>query len=242
MIPKIIHYIWFGGGKYPSVVKKCMASWKKYLPEYEFVLWSEDNFDVTCNRYVQQAHQSNKWAFVSDYVRLHALYKYGGIYLDTDVEVLRGFDDFLGHQAFTGFENEQFIPTGVMGAQQENRWIKLLLDYYNERNFILADGSFDMTTNVSIITALSGECGFVPKNGYQVLDFDVHIYPSEYFCPLNKNYSLKLTQNTYAIHHFAGSWLPAKIKFRNSIARFMGENAFNAIRKCALLKHFYSKM
>ena len=152
MIPKIVHYCWFGKGEKPKLAQKCIASWKKYLSDYEFIEWSEDNFDITSIKYVEEAYICKKYAFVTDYVRLYALYNIGGIYMDTDVEVLTDYDMFLHHKAFSGFESDGNVPTGMMAAEKGNKWIGDLLKYYNDKLFIHDDGSYNLTTNTTIIT------------------------------------------------------------------------------------------
>ena len=152
MIEKKIHYIWFGSNPLPPLAKKCIESWKKFCPDYEIVEWNETNFDVNQNIYTKEAYENKKWAFVSDYVRLYALYHHGGIYMDTDVEVLKNLDDYLNHDAFSGFESSNAIPTGIIGAKKGNYHIKQLLNEYNDRHFILPNGEMDLTTNVTTIT------------------------------------------------------------------------------------------
>lgn len=136
MIPKVIHYCWFGRGKMPELANKCIESWKKYCPEYEIIEWNEDNFDVNCCPYVKEAYESRRFAFVTDYVRLYAMYTQGGIYMDTDVEVVRNLDEFLGHQGFSGFESETQIPTGIMAGEKGFPLFKDLLAYYDGRHFL----------------------------------------------------------------------------------------------------------
>lgn len=201
-IPKVIHYCWFGYGAKDDVVKKCMASWRKYLPDYQVKVWDELSFNVDCNRFVSEAYAYRKWAFVADYVRLHALYTEGGIYLDTDVEVFRPLDEFLNHTAFSGFEDGTLIPTGLMGAEKGNPWIKRLLQYYQNRPFIQADGTLDLKPNTNIITDISSsEYGLRCDNSFQVLKDEVAIYPREFFC-----IDTGIIE-AYATHHFNGSWL-----------------------------------
>lgn len=208
MIPKVIHYCWFGGNQLDKKSKKCIKSWKKYCPDYKIIEWNENNFDVNSNRYVREAYESKKWAFVTDYVRLYALYHYGGIYMDTDVELLKNIDVFLKHPAFSGYENKAFIPTGIMGSEKEGEWVKYLLDDYNERAFILENGEIDNTTNVTTITNLTKEKYKVDLNGeYTEVSGKVVFYPKEYFCP--KSYEtgkINKTKNTVCIHHFNASW------------------------------------
>lgn len=208
MIPKVIHYCWFGRGQKPEQAVKCIESWKKYLPEYELKEWNEDNFDITQNQYVREAYENRKFAFVTDYVRLYALYHDGGVYMDTDVEVIGSFDQFLHHHAFSGFETDGNVPTGMMAAEKKSVWAKDLLDQYNERKFVQEDGSFDMTTNTVVITNYMIEKGLVKNNTYQDFPELCTMYPAEYFCPKDhRTGKIICTKNTVCIHHFAGSWV-----------------------------------
>lgn len=140
MIPKIIHYCWFGGKEKPELVNIYIATWKEFCPDYKIIEWNESNFDVAENDYCREAYEAHKWAFVSDYVRLKVLYEYGGIYMDTDVEVVKTFDEFLHYGAFSGYESKDKIPTGTMGGSAKNEWIKLLLDDYDSRHFNVFSG------------------------------------------------------------------------------------------------------
>jgi len=198
---------------------RCIESWKKYLPDYELILWNEENFDINSNKFVKEAYEAKKWAFVSDYVRLFVLYNYGGIYMDTDVEVLKNLDGFLEHTAFSGYENDTLIPTGIMGAEKNNSWIKDLLKYYENLPFINHDGSFNTKPNTAIITKLTTEkYGFNAEKGFQVLKGGLTIYPKDYFCP--KSYydgRVTVTENTYTIHHFSASWHTGYDRFKLKI-------------------------
>lgn len=207
-IPKIIHYCWFGKGEKNELIEKCIESWKKYLPDYKIIEWNEDNFDINSNTYVKQAYECRKWAFVTDYVRLYVIYTYGGIYLDTDVEILKNLDIFLDDDAFSGYETDFSIPTGIIASKKGNDLIKLLLKDYDKRYFIKQDGSYDYTTNVETITNYIKKNFNINLDGkYQKIKYNFVIYPKEYFCPKDwKDGSLKITNNTYAIHHFNGSW------------------------------------
>jgi hypothetical protein len=233
MIPKIIHYCWFGGNSLPELGRKCIASWKKYCPDYKIVEWNEHNFDLESNLYCKEAFLAKKWAFITDYVRLFCIFYYGGIYMDTDVELLRSLDDFLVHSAFSGFESNTSIPTGIMAGEVGNKWYKELLDYYENRSFILPDNTLDMTPNVTSITKITKKMYNIKLNNtYQELDDGVVFYPSEYFCP--KDYLtgiINITDNTYCIHHFAGSWLPKREKqylyLRKKILKYFGKNIFS---------------
>lgn len=207
MIPKIIHYCWFGGKPKPELAQKCMKSWEKYCPDYELMEWNEKTYDISAAPlYVRQAYEAKKWAFVTDVVRLFALYQYGGIYMDTDVEVVKPLDQFLVHAAFSGFEDETAIPTGIMAAEKGHPLIGQLLSYYDDRPF-LKDGKPDLTTNVTVITKILSGRGFCPNNSLQEVA-GLTLYPHDYFCPCDhKTYHITRTENTHTIHHFAGSWL-----------------------------------
>ena len=213
MIPKTIHYCWFGRNPKPKLAKKCIKSWKKHCPDYQIIEWNEDNFDVAAAPiYVQQAYQAKKWAFVTDYVRLYAMVNYGGIYMDTDVEVIKKLDPFLGHKAFSGFEDSIHIPTGIMGCEKDYPLFVELLQDYHDRTFLQSDGTYDLTTNVILITEYCKHKGFTPNNQYQVID-GFALYPNDVFCPFNlSNLRLEKTQNTVTIHWFAGSWFDTKIR------------------------------
>ena len=201
MIPKIIHYCWFGKGEKNEKIKHCMNSWKKYLGNYKFIEWNEENFDVSSNTYCKEAYESKKWAFVSDYVRLYALYEYGGIYLDTDVEITSSLDEFLYEQAFVSYQSDNSIQTGIIGAQEGNEFIKIVLDNYENKRFILCNGEIDQTTNVDIITKLVVENYKVSLDNKLKKFHDLAIYPKEYFT--QKSQGVK----NYSIHHFDGSWI-----------------------------------
>ena len=208
MIPKIIHYCWFGCGKMPELAVKCIESWKRCLPDYELKEWNEGNFDITQNQYVREAYENHKFAFVTDYVRLYAIYTEGGIYMDTDVEVLGSYDKFLHHHAFSGFETDGNVPTGMMAAEKGSVWAKDLLDQYSNRVFVQSDGSFDLTTNTAVITKYMLSKGLILNNQYQDFSGLCTMYPTDYFCPKDhRTGKIKCSINTVCIHHFAGSWL-----------------------------------
>ena len=154
MIPKTIHYCWFGRGQKPELAQKCIESWKRYLPEYEIVEWNEDNFNLDEYPYARQAYDARKFAFVTDVVRLYAMFTHGGIYMDTDVEVLKPLDSILGYEAVSGFETTNLIPTGLMASEKGSEIIGELLKDYRERQFVNADGSLNTTTNVIYINLL----------------------------------------------------------------------------------------
>ena len=197
----------------PSLAHKCIASWKKYLPDYELKLWDESNFDLNSNTYTKEAYGARKFAFVTDYVRLHALYHEGGIYMDTDVQLIKTLDDLLGLPAFTGFESDVDVPTGIMASEKGGVWAGEQLAYYNDRHFLL-NGSPDLTTNVQIISGTMAQNGFLLNNSYQVYKDNMHVFPKDYFCPKSRSGVVTLTKNTYCIHHFNGSWQSPGLKMK----------------------------
>lgn len=217
MIPKIIHYCWFGNNPLPKLAEKCIESWKKHLPDYELYLWNEKNFDVNSVPYVKEAYELKKYAFVTDYVRLFALLHQGGVYMDTDVEVIKNLDSFLNLPAFSGFETDIYVPTGIMASEKGGEWVKEQIQYYSGRNFLKPDGQPDMTSNVLIISKIMSDNGFVLKNGYQVYKNCMHIFPKDYFCPKSGTGTITLTKNTHCIHHFASSWQPRRVRIKKYI-------------------------
>lgn len=198
MIPKIIHYCWLSDDHVPETLQGYMKSWKEKLPDYEFILWNFNRFDKSSSIWVSQAFDNKKYAFAADYIRLYAVYNYGGIYMDMDIEVLKSFDDLLNSQIMIGFERDNFpwIEAGCFGAEKGNLFIKDCLSYYKDRNFIKEDGSYDTLPLPQIMSK------FLDKNK------DVKPYEWTYFT--NKSYETGITNYNnegYAIHHFAGSWL-----------------------------------
>jgi mannosyltransferase OCH1-like enzyme len=214
MIPKVIHYCWFGKGKMNALSEKCIESWKIFLPDYELKLWNEENFDLESNIYAKEAYHSKKYAFVSDYVRLYALLHEGGIYMDTDVEVVKNLDQFLNLPAFCGFETDNYIQTGLIASEKNGKWIQEQISYYKDLKFINSDGSFNIKTNVQTISKSMAENGFILKNSYQIYKDCMHIFPKDYFCAKERSGVLKLTENTVCIHHFNGSWISGKDKIK----------------------------
>jgi len=218
MIPKIIHYCWFGGNPKPSDVEKYIATWRRYCPDYEIKEWNESNFDVHMNRYCSEAYDNKKWAFVSDVARVYALYNEGGIYMDTDVEVVKSLDPLLQDGAFLGFEGKEWIATNIMGTEAKNPFFKKFLDSYETRSFVREDGSFDETTNVGEMTRLLTEEYGLQKTGLGQKIAHFIVYPSDFFSPYDYiNGTLKKTPNTYTIHWFSQSWIKrSKLKTRLS--------------------------
>jgi len=208
-IPKIIHYCWFGKNKKSKIIKRCIRSWKKYCPDFQIIEWNEDNFDVECNSFCKSAYEAKKWAFVSDYVRLNVLYNYGGIYMDTDVELIKPLDDYLEYECFLGFQHENYVTNGlVTGAIKNHEFIQENENVYKELEFINNEDSSKYIVCQKYTTDLLRKRGLkLPGDtDIQIID-NICIFPPEYFCPYDhRNFNMNITQNTVAIHHFASSW------------------------------------
>lgn len=202
-----IHYCWFGGNSKSPLILKCIESWHRYCPGAEILEWNEKNFDIAMSRYTREAYEAKKWAFVSDYCRYYVLHKYGGIYLDTDVELIRPLTGLP--ENFVGFENGNFIASGLIrGAPRGDRLCKLMLDDYNNDMFFLPDGRLNTKTVCQRETSLLLQFGLKQNNTLQQVA-GTTVFPTEFFCPLNSNTRiLKVTKNTYSIHHYAASWCP----------------------------------
>lgn len=213
-IPKIVHYCWFGPKDIPEVEKKCIASWSGLMPEYKIMLWNETCFDIESTVFTKQAYEHGKYAFVSDYVRMYALYHYGGIYLDADVEVIKSLESFMDNQVFIGFENRTTVGTGIIGAEK-GAWIfKEMLNYYSRHSFVDKNGNIDTTSNAQIITDILAEKGFVRENREQIIE-GVHVYERDYFCPKKINEdTFGISDRTATIHRFSTSWLTEREKKR----------------------------
>lgn len=200
-IPKIVHYCWFGGAEKPPIIQRCLDSWKKYLSNFEIIEWNENNFDLTQNAFALEAYKRKRYAFVTDFVRLKVLHDYGGIYMDSDVEVVKPLNRFLVHSAFTGHETDDLMVTATMGAQPKHPWVKMLLDFYS------LERPYKEVTNTQIITLLSRPWIEREAYGFRYLKHDVVIYPKDYFAPFDHvNLRVMPTENTYTMHHFAGTW------------------------------------
>lgn len=209
MIPKIIHCCWFGRGQMPELVERCIASWKMHMPNWEYRLWTEDNFDIPSTpKYVQEAYAANKYAFVSDYVRLWALEQYGGLYMDVDFEVYKSFDDLMEqYEAFAGYEGSKRNPVmmGVIAAKAHHPFVQGMMQTYDERKFIKEDGSLDMTPNTGYFLGWMQERGFV-ADGVEKDWMGVHILPVECFCPgLTTGENLRC-ERTFCEHKGLHSW------------------------------------
>lgn len=233
MIEKVIHYCWFGGNPKSKLIQDCIKSWKKYLPDYKIIEWNERNFDINCCQYIREAYKAKKWAFVSDYARCYILYHHGGLYFDTDVEILRPMDDCL-NSPLVAMEDDHTINTGlIMYCEAGNDFCKWMLESYEKDKFIKEDGTYNLYTVCERGTEYFTTRGFVCENKLQnVAGFTV--YPTEYFCPYRHGEERIVTENTYTFHHYAASWFPKKEKFKRKIQRIIGKKGTQLI---VTLKH-----
>lgn len=218
MIPKTIHYCWFGRGTKDDMTLKCIQSWKKFCPDYEIIEWNEDNFDYLQCSYTREAYESGKWAFVSDYARFWILYKYGGIYFDTDVELIKPIEKVRNAGNFFAFEqrsldgkNQFLVAPGLgMGAEKEHEIYKKMLSMYSTLHFLDDNGFENKKTVVLYITEILQQYGLIqsPKPAEDIVYIEgIRIYPWDYFCPMSyQNGEITITENTYTIHHYGGSW------------------------------------
>lgn len=237
MIPKKIHYCWFGQAELPPLAEKCIASWKKYLPDYEIIEWNESNFDINCCDYIKEAYQAKKWAFVSDYARFKILYEQGGIYFDTDVEVIKDLSPIIEAGAFLGIEKQFDVNPGLgIAVEPQHPLYKEFLDSYQDRHFVNNDGSLNLKTIVEYTTELLQEHG-LSKDTTKIQTIDgIHIYPKDYFNPSNMDTrKIEITENTYTIHHYAASWVSRTERFCAKvywlIARIFGAENAKKLRK-----------
>ena len=229
-IPKVIHYCWFGKGKLPKLAKKCIKSWEKYCPDYEIICWNEENFDLNENRYVREAYEAGKWAFVSDYARLKVVYDNGGIYLDTDVEIIKPIDTLTEYSGFMGFDEKGIIASGLgFGAEKGNKIIGELLSDYDDCSFILPDGSYDLTPCPDRNTEKLKKLGMDTTIQSQKF-MDMTFLPREYLCPMDYYTGKKnITKNTYSIHHYSASWTSVVTKRTTFIKRIIGVKMYNKL-------------
>lgn len=235
MIPKIIHYCWFGGKEKPNKIQKCIDTWKKILSDYTFMEWNETNFDINEFLYTKDAYDAKKYAFVSDVARVKALYEYGGIYLDTDVVVYKSFDKILNNACVFGFEQENYIATSFMACEKNHALMCQFYEMYRNLNFYSENGEIIEGTNVSKLTRLLEEKGLIRNNQYQVLE-DIVIYPQEYFSPYDYSNCIKQnTENTICEHLYFVSWMSSKTRFnkvvKKILVKFIGKNGIEKLRK-----------
>lgn len=216
MIPKKIHYCWFGRGEKSDKAKKCIASWSRLCPDYEIIEWNEDNFDIHMNPYTEMCYEQRKFAFLSDYARLWILEREGGLYFDVDVEVIRSFDPLLSHAAFFGFETDEFINTGVgFGAEAGHPVLRAMLAAYDP----LLDGT-QGTIGCPILNTQALEAFGLVKNGQTQEVGGAVIYAANYFNPYDDILGkLRKTENTYSIHWFAKSWMSRGAILRSTLSK-----------------------
>lgn len=236
-IPKIVHYCWLSGDPYPELVQRCMQSWKEKLPDYEFMLWDMNRFDIHSVPWVEQACVAKKWAPASDYIRLYALYNYGGIYLDCDVEVVKAFDDLLNRSYFFGkehtpdkTENRDSVEAAAFGCEKENAIVKEAMDYFATHNYLDDKGVLDPMTLPTLLSLIISKFSG-PK---------IEVFPMDYFSPKNtRTLELNVTKNTYCVHHFNGSWHSVAqqkyVKLRTILCQKFGEKIGELISLLAII-------
>lgn len=231
-IPKVIHYCWFGGKPLPKSALKCIASWKKYLPDYEIKRWDESNFDVNIIPYTSEAYEAGKYAFVSDYARFWILFKCGGLYFDTDVELIGNLSDIVCDGQFMGVEQQNqdkitVAPGLGLGAEEGDALIRDLMSIYESSHFVNEDGKPCLKNIVEITTDCLRERGLINSSVIQSC-CGYNIYPKDYFCPIDYDTrELKITDNTRSIHHYAESWVPRSTRIKNMIGRIFGKRILN---------------
>lgn len=217
MIPKIIHYCWLSNDPIPEKLQEYMKSWKEKLPDYEFKLWNFDCFDINSSQWVKEAFEAKKYAFAADYIRLYAVYNYGGIYMDMDVEVIKSFNPLLNNDYLLGYENQIGIEAGIFGASPKADWVKLILDYYENKSFYREDDTQNTTPLPKII--------FKILKANKLLNKHIHPFSPDYLTAKSyKTGQIHTTSNTYTIHHFAGSWHGPKEKLYKRVKNILGEN------------------
>ncbi len=241
---KTIHYCWFGGAEKSDTIKMCIESWKKFCPDFEIKEWNESNFDVHCCKYVEEAYNSKKWAFVSDYCRFYVLYNYGGIYLDTDVELIKPIDDLPS--TFVGFERDSCVASGLIrGADAGDELCKAVMESYENDSFIKADGGYNVLTVCDRETGMLKERGLKLDGSLQIVG-GTTVYPTEYFNPKGGDYGKEtITENTRAIHHYLASWkspldrLIMQYKVKYGVKK--GKRLFVLRHPCLAFKKFICK-
>lgn len=242
MIPKKIHYCWFGGRDKPALVKQCIDSWKKQLPDYEIIEWNESNFDLSKSNFIKAQYEEGRWAFVADYVRIDVLKRYGGIYLDTDVEILNSLNEFLSNGFFTCFEKGMYpdqllASTAIIGAEKNHHILKEFISFYENIN-LNEISSFKIPNTKILTNILKSQYGIDNFLNKTQVNKNVKIYSSDYFSPKNwATKELETSPNTYAIHHFDASWKTNKDKMVTNIVliinKLLGPKAVKILKKIA---------
>lgn len=244
MIPKIIHYFWLGGGDPPEKDQRCIESWRRICPDYEIVRWDESNYDVNKNRYMAQAYKAKKWGFVSDYGRLDIIATHGGIYLDTDVELVRPLDDLLVYEGYAGFARDAFVNPGLgFAAGSHHPVIEHMMRVYDSLEFMRSDGTLNMVAIPHYASASLEELGFAMNDELQVIN-GFALLPHRYLDPLDEGTGkVDLTEDTHSVHWYFGSWLDPQVKMQKELRRSMNAYripdaiAFPLSRGISYLKH-----
>lgn len=246
MIPRIIHYCWLSADPYPKDIQRYIDGWKEQLPDYEFMLWNFDRFDKDKSVWVEQAFNAKKYAFAADYLRLYALHYHGGIYMDTDVEVFKSFDDLLGLPYIVGTEGGNWIEAGIMGSEKGSDWTRDCLAYF-DKPFLRKDGSYDMVTLPQVMNKVISEKRAIKivereevfRKSIENYKTDFYLFPKDFFCAKEMGTGVVTrTENTYTVHNFAMSWIPAKQRLipdiKRKLIRIFGEKVI--MRMVNLLK------
>lgn len=233
LIPKKINYCWFSGNPIPDTLKRCMETWEKFCPDYEIVRWDESNYDISWSPYMVQAYEHKRWGFVSDVARFDILYRYGGIYLDTDVELLKNLDELLYEPAFCGIEKWCVVNSGgCSGAQPRNPMIKAMLDFRQNINFEYEDGSLNLMSSgyYEMIPLL--KAGLCADGLTQQVRGQITVYSSDFFHPFDyMSGEARITDNTFSIHHFSGSWLGENAALERQRTREKYQNFLNRLEE-----------
>ena len=237
MIPRIIHYCWFGRGEKPELAKKCIASWKKFCPDFEIREWNEDNCEYLAMPFMAEAYAAKKYAFVSDVMRLVVLEQYGGVYFDTDVEVVRDITPLLVGEGFIGVENDGFVNSGqVIAAVSQHPVIQAMIEEYKKLHFTNADGTINAVGCPHLNTDVMERFGLVP-NGREQVVAGIHVYPADFFNPLDSaTGKLVKTENTYSIHWYSMSWLPKRVRIKAKLGR-LWRRMWRTAKRLPVLMH-----
>lgn len=234
MIPKKIHYVWVGGKEKPKDIQVCIKSWKKHLKDYEFIEWNENNFDISSVPFTKGAYAAKKWAYVSDYIRMYALYNYGGIYLDTDNLVLEDLDKFLNDRAFVGFENKDYPFTAAFGCEKGHPLVKEVLDYYDGREFEFDSNDQMKAVNTKIVSEiLVKRFGCKVNNKEQLLKDGIRVYPDYVLCNPSSDSSV--------IHIFTGTWMEGAKPFARKLNKSV-KLRLNTKKRAGLYKKYINKI
>ena len=210
MIPKIIHFCWLSDEPYPEIIRLCMDSWHKYLPDYEFVHWDLQKLNEIDSIWAKQAFEHKKYAFAADFIRCYSVYNFGGIYLDTDVELFDSFDSFLNLKAFMGLDSRGDLEAAVFGAEKHAEWLGKALEFYKDRKFVNTDGTFNIITMPNVFKSVFNQLlGREYPQYEEISDLSfLTLFPPDFFSP--KDYTtgvVRRTSRTVAVHHFEAGWL-----------------------------------